>query len=201
MKSQLFLVVILVAGIMACGDPHPAQQKSTEVPKALKENSDGYEFSSIRGKEDLVENLYRELSGKSPELNSLEINIRNLHTRRFDSTMEYDNYNEPNLSYYGSAKNHLEQISDSTLKEKIKHMLSLSLEKYHLITSKHDNILKSIESKNLSLNDLHTVLKIMRTLPIMEKFQKENLPGTSPLEGFEKRLDVTIKTADSLVKN
>jgi hypothetical protein len=201
MKSQLLPAIIVIAGFMACGDPQPAQQKSTEVPKALKENSDGYEFSSKRGKDDLVENLYRELAGKSPELNALEMNIRNLQTSRFDSSKEYDNYKEPILSYYGSAKNHLEQISDSTLKEKIRQILSLSLEKYHSGTAKHDNILKSIESKNHTLNDLHTVLKIMRTLPIMEKFQKENLPGTSPLEGFEKRLDVTIKTADSLVKN
>jgi hypothetical protein len=200
MKSQLLPAIFVIAGFMACDDSHPAEQKSPEVPKALKENNDGYEITSKRGKPDLVESLYDELVEKSPELNALEINLRNLHSSRFDSTMDYDKFNEKNLSFYGSAENHLEQISDSTLKEKIKKILALSIEKYHSDTAEHENILKSIESKNLTLNDLHILLKIVRTLPIMEKYQKENLPQTAPLEGFEKRLDETIKSVDSLVK-
>lgn len=199
MKSQLLPAIFVIAGFMACGDSHPAEQKSPEVPKALKNDDKSYEIISKRGKEDLVESLYGELAGKTPELNALELNIRALHLSRFDSSKAYDNFNEQNQSYYSSAKNHLERISDSTLKEKIRQMLGVSLEKYHSTTTKHENILKSIESKNLTLNDLHTLLKIVRTLPIMEKYQKENLPQTASLEGFENRLDETIKSVDSLV--
>jgi hypothetical protein len=202
MISKSSFAIILIVGLIACGDPNPkpTELKPPEVPKALKNDKDSYEIISKRGKEDLVESLYGELAEKSPELNALERNIRNLQSSRFDSSKPYNNFNEQIQSYYGSAKNHLERISDSTLKEKIRQMLAGSLEKYHSTAAKHENLLKSIESKNLTLNDLHTLLKIVRTLPIMEKYQKENLPQTAPLEGFEKRLDETIKSADSLVK-
>lgn len=199
MKSQTLLTFFITCFLFSCGEPHPTGEKSPELPKALNSSDEAYGSSSGQRYQDLVESLYSESIENSPELTALESDIRDLRTSRSDSLEAYDNFNNKNLSYYGDAKKHIEQISDSSLKEKIRIVLSVSLEKYQAKTLKHENILKSIEAKNLTLNDLHTLLKIMRTLPIMEKYQQEGLPATNSLQGFEKRLDKTIKTADSLV--
>jgi hypothetical protein len=82
----------------------------------------------------------------------------------------------------------------------MKKLITLSFTKYDASISRHNNILNSIETKNLTLNDLHTVLKISRTLPIIEKYQRDNLPTTKSLEGFSKQLDEAIKYADTLTR-
>jgi hypothetical protein len=36
-------------------------------------------------------------------------------------------------------------------------------------------------------------------LPLIEKYQKDNLPSTKPLKGFIKQQDQTISQADTLI--
>lgn len=64
----------------------------------------------------------------------------------------------------------------------------------------HKSILNSIKTKNITLTDLHTALKIIRTLPVIDKYQKNNLPATQPLQGYLNEVDKTIKQADTLIK-
>ena len=71
---------------------------------------------------------------------------------------------------------------------------------YNSSTSRHNDLLKSIETKNMTLSDLHIILKIAWTLPVIEKFQRDNLPSTKSLDGYLKQLDGTIKYADTLSK-
>jgi hypothetical protein len=74
------------------------------------------------------------------------------------------------------------------------------LTNYNSSTSGHKGLLKSIETKNLELSELHSILKIAETLPIIEKFQKNNMPTTKSLQGYLKQLDGTIKYEDTLSK-
>lgn len=50
----------------------------------------------------------------------------------------------------------------------------------------------------MMIADLHTVLRIVRTLPLIDKYQKDNLPAAKSLDDFIKQQDAAIKLADSL---
>jgi hypothetical protein len=86
------------------------------------------------------------------------------------------------------------------LRDKMKILVANSLAKYNSLISTHTDLLKSIDTKGLTLNDLHTILKITRTVPLIEKYQKDKLPSSKSLEGFSKRLDEAINYTDTLIK-
>ena len=62
----------------------------------------------------------------------------------------------------------------------------------------HTNLLGIINAKTITINDLHTVLKIKRTLPLIEKYQAVNKSSTKPLEGFADKVNRTLNLADTL---
>ncbi|HUR10165.1 MAG TPA: hypothetical protein VM012_02280, partial [Flavitalea sp.] len=92
------------------------------------------------------------------------------------------------------------EIKDSLLRDKMKVLIANNLSKYKSSTTRHNELLKIIESKNLTIYDLHNILKIVKTLPLIEKYQRDNLPNTKSLEGYIKRQEETIKLADTLTK-
>jgi hypothetical protein len=156
--------------------------------------------SKSRWSDDLVESLYGELVDKTPELSQLEDKIENLRKSKGDSAESFNQYNQNNQAYFGAVNSHIEQIKDTVLRDKMKTFITANLSKYNEKVSPHLALLKAIEYKNVSLNDLHSVLKITRTLPLIEKYQRDNLPTTKSIKGFSKRLDETLKYADTLVK-
>ena len=198
MKTLTIIAALTVFALPSCNPPTAEDKPKTETPKALEDESASYEIRSKRGSDDLVENLYGDLVDKTPELKALEYKIDNLYSSKDDSTKSFNRFDLKSLSYYSSAENHVEQIKDSLLKNKMKALIANSLSEYHSAISSHTAILKSIDTKYLALGDLHTMIKIIRTLPLIEKYQQDNLPTIKSLEGLSRHLDRTIKYADSI---
>ena len=107
-------------------------------------------------------------------------------------------YYRKNQLYYTAANTHAKEIKDSLLQEKIRRLISVSQAGYDSKILQHTALLNGIEERVTTLNDLHEVLKIIQTLPLIEKDQNNNLPATKPLERFIKNIDRTLKTADTL---
>lgn len=198
MKDQIIVLAFLCLLLASCDNSKGQDKQQQETPKALQDKSTSTEFVSKRRYDDLVESLYNELAEKTPELMKLENEIDDLNTSKADSIELFDKYDSKNQAYFNSASSHAEQIKDSLLRNKIKILIAASLTKYYSSVSWHTEILKSISAKDLVLNDLHTIIKIISTLPVIEKYQKDNLPNTKPLEGYLKQLDKTIKYADTV---
>lgn len=200
MRASLIISIFLFLTLYACDNSRTQGKHQNEIPKALDDKSSSFEIISKRGYDDLLERLYKELAEKTPELNELEKQIEKLADSKSDSTEVFNLYDGKNRNYYHSANNHVLKIKDSVLEERMKMLIETSLNKYNNSVSKHNDILKSIDNKSISLTDLHLVLKITRTLPLIEKYQIDNMPATKPLEGYSKQLDKTIRYADSLIK-
>lgn len=203
MKAPIIISILSLA-LSSCTSNHRAQEPTQkETPKALDNNkslSSEISYASKRSSDDLVDDLYAELVEKTPELKQLENQIGALARSQGDSTSSFHDFNAKNDSYYSSAETHLVQIQDSALRDKIKTLIRADMAKYKASISGHEGILHTIETKNVTVADLHKVIKIITTLAVMDKYQKDNLPSTKPLEGFLKQINQTIRLGDSLTK-
>jgi hypothetical protein len=200
MRTQLFISVFIFLTFSSCDNLPKEDKEKQETPKALKDEGSSSEISSIRVNEDMVESLYSELADKTPELKDLEQNIESVSKSKKDSIESYKKYAEKNKEYFSSTKRNIEKISDSVLRDKIKMIISNSLARYNSKILKHEDLLKSIDLKTITVEDLHTYLKIVLTLPVMDNYQTDNIPKTKSLEGLSKHLDQTINQIDTLLK-
>ena len=198
MKIKILVSIIFTWTIISCNNYRKQETPKPETPKALQEKSSSVELLSKRSFDDLVESLYTELISKDVDLKKLEDNIDDLKRSKNDSINLFDKFNEKNESYYNSANRHCEEIKDSTLRNKIRILVVKNLTNYNSSIAKHNELLKIIETKELTISDLHNILKIVKTLPVIDKYQKDNLPRTKTLEGYIKRQEETIKDADKL---
>ena len=193
-------IVILMFALLllaACGNPPVQDTSQPKPPEALTDKS-SFDIKS-RG-DDLVERLYGELSNNTPELKQFENQLEHLTKSRSDSTESFDKFNGKNRSYFDAANIHIAQIKDSVLREKTKALIHAGLTRYDSKISKHRDMLDLINKKTASLEDLHIVLKIARTLPLLEKYQADNLPTTKPMDGYLKQLDKVLQSADTLIR-
>lgn len=198
MRQLLFISFILIA-ILSCN--RHKQQPQQNVPKALEEKKSAYSLISKRGSDDLVESLYSELADETPLLKKLEEDIDAINRSKEDSLEQFQKFDSKNNSYYNSAQNHTGLIQDSLLRERIRNLVQSSLSNYNSLTAPHNNILKSISSKETSISDLHVALKIIKTLPVIGKYQKDNLPNTKSLEGYSQQQTKTINELQKLSTN
>lgn len=205
MKLLYSAVVVFSIIFSSCTNNNPPvpENKPEETPKALQQDKGSSEISLLSKRsygDDLVEDLFNELLEKDAALNELEHAISKLKEDKKDSAESFNAFNLKNNSYYNSANTHSGAIKDSVLKQRIKLLLDNSLSKYKSAASGHNNLIAAINSKDITLNDLHIILKLTRTLGMIEKYQAKDLPSTKPLENTSKAYDKIITRADSLSK-
>lgn len=186
----------------SCRNQRNKQAVSPGTPAALQEKSSSNDigFSKSRYEDDLVEKLYSELLEKDPGLKKLERTIEDLNEQKSDSAVNFEKFDSKNTSYYNAALQHIGRISDSVLQLKIKALIDNSLSSYSKKIAGHKNLVSLVNSRDITLQNLHILLKIVKTLPMMEKYQSENTPSTRPLEKVVHNFDKAIQQADSLSK-
>ena len=200
MTTKIFISTILVLTFASCDNTRTQDKPKQETPQALEDKSSSYELISKRGYDDLVESLYNELVTKDVDLKKLEDKIDELNKSKNDTTDLFDKYNGKNRSYFSSADRHVVNIKDSLLRDKMKILVINQLSKYNSRIGKHNELLKIIDAKQMTISDLHNVLKIVRTLPLIDKYQNDNLTDTKSFEGYIKHQEKAIQLVDTLSK-
>jgi Skp family chaperone for outer membrane proteins len=199
MKKQIVLSAFILLALISCDKSKTQEKEKPESPKVLTEES-SLKMVSRQGYDDLVMSLYKELADKTPELKELEQNIENLETSKSDSTEAFLKYDRKNNAYYNSANRHVDEIRDSVLRKKMKSFIASSIAQYKTNIARHTRMLASIDTKTLTLNDLHEILIITTTLPLIEAYQHTNLPTTKPMGGYLKQIDKTVNYENTLVQ-
>ncbi len=200
MNAFTVLSTFSFLALLSCTSPKPKELPQVEIPRPLKQDASYDLLVSKRSYDNMVERLYKDEVEKTPELSALEARIEALSKNKHDSTNAYRDYETNNQLYYSSGNMEISKIQDSVLKNRMKELIAASLKKYTTRIAPQKQLLLSIDQKTTSLNDLHTVLKLTRTLAIMEKYQDSNFPNAKPLENYSKELDATIKETDRLSK-
>jgi len=195
-------IILLFISIYSCSPQQPKPAPQQETPKALTEDSKSdYSFTSKRGSADLVDEIYQEEVGKSALLQNLEKKIANIPDDKADSLQSFEGFDSKNTSYYHSATEKANSISDSLLKKKMLELIATSETGYESQISEISTVLKNLDEKSFRLKDYHTILKLKLTLPIIQKYQKANRPPVKPLQQVSKEYDRIIKTTDSISSN
>jgi len=197
MKILLFFITIFC--LCSCTRRQTNHQKN-ETPKSLDDNK-SYSLISKRGPDDLVESLYDELVSQKSELKQLESDIDDLYDRKSDSLSGFEKFNAKNNSYYSSAKMHVEQIKDSILKERMKLIIYNSQTNYDNRISGFSKLVNQINDREITLNDYHFILKLNKTLTLIEKFQASSNLSTKPIIAVIHEYDKLIQKTDSISTN
>jgi hypothetical protein len=194
----IFLSLVACIVIYSCNqknDSAPAPAADTiVVPDALQDNKNSSRgsYSKQEGPGGLVEELFDELKDQTPALQQLEENIDRIKVMREVSIELFNKYDSKNNSYYGSAQIHFRSISDSLIRERVRAMINASLARYENMTTTNKDLLAILNKKDATVNDLYTVLKLTKSMEMIEKFQRQNLPSTKPLEKVNKEYDKVI---------
>ena len=191
--------ILLIATLIACTSKN-RENNAAQTPKALQDESSLIKSYSSGRYDDLVESLYTELVKNNADLKLLEEKINELNTSKNDSTELLNRFVQKNMLYFSSANAHIAQIKDSLMRQKMKSLITKDSVAFNSSVIQHYQLQNLIEAKNVQLADLHTILKIVKTLPLMEKYQKENIPGFKSLQGFIHKQNEAIKLADTLIK-
>jgi len=175
--ALIFIVMIIII-LSACANKSKNAGSEQETPKALQESKLDI-ISYSRSGDNLAERLYEELAAKSPELKKLEDDIEKLadsKNRLINQVAKYDGKSD---SYYNSAGNIANSVSDSLLRKRISSMVSISKNKFIKTTAELNSLTAMILQEGIALNDAHSVLKIILTLPLIEKYQEDKMPGNN----------------------
>jgi hypothetical protein len=195
------IIVIAVSFLfVSCNQPKKdIQSSSPGIPESLQEKSGNeISFSKSRLDGDLVESLYAEFLEKNPYLSELEKTIEELDDQKQDSVEVFGKFDQKNNSYYTSTGRYTDNIKDSLLRIKIKTIIDNSLNNYKHRIAANENLIAILGTKDNNLRDLHIVLKLVKTLPLIEKYQAENTPPLKPIENVIQHFDKAIQRADTL---
>jgi hypothetical protein len=195
------LLLALTLSILSCSQQKNENTEEPPVPKALEEQKSDYSLvSKVRYSNDLVQELYNEIIEKDKELKDLETAIINIRSRQADSLENFNNFDQKNNSYYQTAKSYLAGIKDSVLKKRIEQIVTKSSESYKNLTIPHQQLVLQTKALEEKLNEVHISLKLVSTLALMEKFQKEYLPSKQPIIMLNKTYGQVIHKVDTLLK-
>jgi hypothetical protein len=192
-----YLPALFFMLLVACGESRPADKPVTpEIPKAFKE--DRVEIRSYKRSGDLVEELYSELVTVNPALNKLEDDLAAFRPRPGELKTQFGEYDHKSIVYYQAVNNKVRNIKDSLLRTKMIALIAASKNQYTGKTGELNALLKQIEGNSAALNDHHTILKIMLTLPVMEQYQDEHKPDKKEFNKVIKEQERLILQTDSV---
>ncbi|MES2266227.1 MAG: hypothetical protein V4520_05685 [Bacteroidota bacterium] len=177
--TALLSLLVLLVSISACKQKGKAKDvtEKTELPESLDEpKGDVLSFKRYSSGGNLVDAIYFDLVKKTPNLERLEAQLEKFNVDKADSLAAFNNYAGKVESYYNSANQNLEHIEDTVLKERLKVLLAAERGRYKSKANKFETLIKDIDNENLVIKDYYETLKIVATLPVIVKYQNNNIP-------------------------
>lgn len=199
--KNLIETVFILTLLFSCSNKQTDETPMVkqETPAALQD--DKLEIKSYRNSDDLIEELYQEIVEKTPALKKLEDDLDAIGPKTNDLEDKFNKYDIKSNSYYLSASYKATAIKDSLLKKKILSLIETSNNQYSTKITELNSLLKQISKNGSTINDHHLALKIVLTLPMIEKYQSNNKPDKNEFKNLIKQQKDLIEMTDSLTTN
>lgn len=137
---------------------------------------------------------------KNADLQQLEKNITTLQQEKYLKSKDFVGFDAKSTHYYSSANNALNDIKDSLLKQKMVAFILQHEEKYKSHTAHFQDIIKNIEANESAMNDYHTILKVVLTLRLIEKYQKNSMPNDKEANEYLQKQENQIKQFEKMTE-
>ena len=168
--------------IFSCKKDNPIENKIVE--KAAENTESSFPIKRMSYSEDILNGMYSELMKNDSELKKLDDKINLLQQDSKKMKEIYQDVINNSDNYYTSAQNKAKTIQDSTLKKEILNLVKNSSEKFDLKKNKLEELTKQVNLNYNKIYSFYNVIKIRKTLPEIEKYQKANPIKTDSLNNF-----------------
>jgi len=196
----LFTLLILSTIFFSCHNDHREPQPTPDTPKALQPaHSTSSSLSKRYESSDLVNELYAELAAKDPALKELEKQIDDFYGSDADSLADFSSFDQRNNDYYNTTTGHYRLVQDSSIRQRMTALISASQSEYNKRILVFKALITQIGQKKTNLNDLHELLKIVKTLPAINKYQLDNEPSSKPAEQVLQELNKIVLKTEAIV--
>jgi hypothetical protein len=195
MKPLSLIIAAFAILLSSCSNQPSGSKQDQAVPKALQNDEKISDIISSKRIDygSLIEELYDDAVSKNPDLEKLEKELSAFNDSKDDSLSKVEKYKARSIDFYNSGKNLSETIADSTLKKKLSVILETSEKQYRSKTSNLNNLVKLIEQNEINIRDYHTMLKLMVTIPIIEKYQDQQLAAITKTASGVKTATAKLK--------
>jgi formyltetrahydrofolate synthetase len=140
------------------------------------------EYRGNGGYKDLVEELYRQAVKQTDNLESIEDGIDKFYKKKNEAVEKYNSFIAYNNRYYEDAKSNAAAITEAATKQKAMDIIQKSEENYQKKMADWKTSIAALNANEKELNDLHALLEIMITAPLIEKYQTTGFPDNSKLK-------------------
>lgn len=205
MKPLLLFIALcgFFISIESCSESS-AKEKTPryEAPQALEQNNktDFSLISKSSTRNNLVEEIYAELMEKDAILKKLDDDIKLSEKNLRSAANAFNEFNGKSANYYDGAFELTLSIKDSSVKKEMITVIEASKKSYEGKTSTYQNLLKLAELKSLSENDYYKLLKLVKTLPVIEDYQTQRMPDKAMAQQAVTNFDAVINKTKELSK-
>lgn len=187
--------ILLISLIMVASCTPKTENNPAQTPEALQDD-----YSSLkRSKGDLVEDLYQELLERDSVLKNLEKEMNGFRSGSLEAIKPFHNYLDKSEDYYAAVNGRAKTIKDSLLMKRMQSLIASHQKAYKSRTAELNSLLDTLATHNAQLNDQHSALKIAKTLPMIEKYQKENQPNKNELKKLIQQQEKMLKQMKDLL--
>jgi hypothetical protein len=182
-------ILPLLSLLVACSAP-PAEEPA--VPTALQDPGAVQEIkgSLSRGgyDKDLVDALFADVLERDTALRSLMDALDDRRGAHGDSLENHRLFEQHNRAYYASALEHTAQLSDSVEREQQRALLRRSEERYAAAMAASRALDQHYDSVRVRTEELVVLIKLQRSLDLMERYQQRERPGDATLKAELQRI-------------
>jgi hypothetical protein len=192
--------IIIVAALTACAAP---RTEEPQAPQALQEPGvmdKVDEYSGRSGSGDLVEALFEEALKEDAVLRQLYADIDARARAHEDSTEQWRHFEQKNTQYYADARHHSTRITDTLARTDLQAHVDKSNAAYDANVTPARELDSAYARARSVVADLSTLVKVQRTLAMLERYQQEHGPLKATLQAELERIKALEVRLRAVVK-
>lgn len=180
--KKTFLILSFILLISSCKEDNSKENEIVE--KAAENTESSFPIKRMSKNQDILDGIYSELLKDDPQLKNFDEKLISLQQdSRIIQNLNDDIINNSG-DYYLLADNAAKSIRDSVLKKEILGLVNNSSDKFNTRKDKFEELKKQINLNYFKIFSFYQALKIKKTIPEIEKYQKTHPLKTDSLTQF-----------------
>jgi hypothetical protein len=166
---------------------------TTTLTSGIRKEYDG-------GYRNLVDELYEQAVKQNDNLESIEDDIEKFYKNRNEALEKYNSFTAYNNRYYTDARSKAATITDAATQQKANEVINKSETAYKSKLANWQATIATLNANEKELTNLHALLKIITTQPMIEKYQNDALPDNTKLREANGELQKVIEKIKAITK-